>query len=82
MEKIAIYDMSYPRAMIHIYFINILLNEIYTRHYSYKIFKQHKRRGEFVIILFLIKKGLLTSNFFSMLSQMLLQNGQSKCAFC
>lgn len=61
MEKIAIYDMSYPRAITHIYFINILLNEIYTRHYSYKTFEQQKRRGKLVILLFLIKKKRTTN---------------------
>lgn len=64
------------------FFMNIIVNEIYTRHYSFKNSKQRKRRGKFVTFVFLLKKGLLTSNFFSMFSQMLLQNGQSKCAFC
>lgn len=64
MEKIAIYDMAYRRAITLIFLMNILVNEIYTRHYSFKNSKQRKRRGKFVTFVFLLKKGLLTSNFF------------------
>lgn len=56
MEKIATYDMAYPRAITLIFFMNILVHEIYTRHYSFKNSKQRKRRGKFVTFVFLLKK--------------------------
>lgn len=56
MEKIAIYDMAYRRAITLIFFMNILVNEIYRRHYSFKNSKQRKRRGKFVTFVFLLKK--------------------------
>lgn len=55
MEKIATYDMAYPRAITLIFFMNILVHEIYT-HYSFKNSKQRKRRGKFVTFVFLLKK--------------------------